>query len=699
MGFLLPRSLIARLLTLFALALALTVGAGLVVSYQLQFLRQVEDAQQSGQIVAEASARFVAEAMSGDGEGLRQALSKAVSGTSFRSAELRTISGIHLVHHGTEPLRRAAPDWLVRTVAARLPMVEVPVTSGARTLGVLRLHPAAERFAALYWDSLRLMLVFGALCLSLTLAAVGYLLSRWIGGLERLGRVESRIRAGVLDAAAEVDRDAPLEIRRAAEMLNNTTASLRAQFAHAQSAARETIAQLSSFDSLTGLPNRASFFEAVEARIARAGHDPRPFAVVHFDLFDFKDVNDACGHAAGDRALAEVGRALRQALAAEHAVARVGGDEFAVLVDGFADAAAIETMVADVCAAVEGVALPDAAGVALSASLGVACFPRDGADGTTLLKHAEIALHRAKAGGRRASVYFSAELERAHRERTELERELRLALERGQLHLEYQPKYHLGFGQVVGAEALLRWSHPVLGNVSPARFIPVAEATGLIVPIGRWIIEEVCRQIHRWEDQGMPSIQVALNLSALQLREPRLFEDIEAILATAEVLPGQIELEITESLLMADPESAVALLRRLRDAGFSIAIDDFGTGYSSLAYLKKFPVGVLKIDRSFVKDISVDMDDRAIAAAIVSLAGSLLLDVVAEGVETIEQVDVLRELGCDYLQGYYISRPLRGDAFATFVRRSREHGVEVARLPLATEAPAGAPAPGQPLTA
>ena len=205
---------------------------------------------------------------------------------------------------------------------------------------------------------------------------------------------------------------------------------------------------------------------------------------------------------------------------------------------------------------------------------------------------------------------------------------------------------------------------------------------------GKWVIEEVCRQIQRWENVGLPSIQVALNLSAVQFRSSRLFEEIAAILAHADVLPGQIELEITESLLMDDPAAAVELLGRLRQAGFSIAIDDFGTGYSSLSYLKKFPVGVLKIDRSFIKDLAGNMDDRAIAAAVVSMAGSLLLDVVAEGVETIEQLDVLRDMGCDYIQGYYISKPLPPDEFERFMRVSREHGIEVARIPAQTQAPA-----------
>jgi len=456
----------------------------------------------------------------------------------------------------------------------------------------------------------------------------------------------------------------------------------------------EKIRRLAYFDTLTALPNRRHFFEQVESHIAQSGAQAGGFAILHFDLFNFKDVNDTLGHAAGDELLVEVGRRVSACLGTDDFVARLGGDEFAVLVPGAGSAAAAIGFTERIFDALEVPFRTRGGEMYLSSSMGVSLFPDDGSDVTLLLKHADMALHRAKLRGKRACVFFSSELERSNRERADLERELRRALERGELSLEYQPKYHLGFDRVVGAEALLRWNHPVLGRVSPARFIPVAEESQLIIPIGKWVIEEVCRHIQRWENAGLPSIQVALNLSAIQFRSAHLFEDIVSILERADVLPGQIELEITESLLMDDPNAAVDLLGRLRQAGFSIAIDDFGTGYSSLAYLKKFPVGVLKIDRSFVKDLADNVDDRAIAAAVVSMAGSLLLDVVAEGVETIEQVDLLRDIGCDYIQGFYISRPLPLEEFERFVRVSHELGVEVARIPApsagpASDAPAG----------
>jgi diguanylate cyclase (GGDEF)-like protein len=440
--------------------------------------------------------------------------------------------------------------------------------------------------------------------------------------------------------------------------------------------AERRIHNLANFDALTGLPNRRQFIDGVAAAAARG----EPFVVLHFDLFNFKVVNETLGHAGGDRLLVEIGRHVAEHMGPDRVVARMGGDEYAVLAPGVADAQAAEELAAVILEAVEGTRDPGGSGSNVSSSIGIALYPDHGTDVGVLLGCANMALYRAKAVGKRARVVFSRELEKSTRDRAILERELRGAMERGELRLEYQPKYHMAFDRIAGAEALLRWRHPVLGEVSPVRFIPVAEESHLIVPIGRWVVEEVCRQIRAWEDEGLPSLQIALNLSPVQFRSDTLFEDFTGILERTEVLPGQIELEITEGLLMDDPEAAVGLLTRLRNAGFSLAIDDFGTGYSSLAYLKKFPVAVLKIDRSFVKDLGHDMDDRAIAASVVSLAGSLLLDVVAEGVETIEQVDLLREMGCDYIQGYQISRPLAPADFARFVRDSQTHGVEYARM-------------------
>ena len=813
-----PRTLAGRMFALFAAIQFGVLGLGLGLSYRFQLGQSIEDTRRTAEIVTEmAAVAVVAGMVDQDAASIRPVLVKAVGSGSFQRASYVDASGMRITFNATQELFVPAPEWLRDYVAEELPRINQTVAVAGRGAGVLRLDYSVERIAAQLWESARRALLVALAGLALGLAATHLLLRRWLGGLASFGQVDSRIRAGMTDATAEIDQSMPLEFRRAAEKLNSATASLRDQFgqridvlmdaliqhkgaidraaivseldpagtilqindlycevsgrsreevvgrdwrfmaidAETRDAAgnplldasvragdfvnrrpdgstfwvrstrvpifglngvlekhicidfdiserkesEEKIRRLAYFDALTGLPNRRHFFEQVETHIAKSGQEAGGFAILHFDLYNFKDVNDTLGHAAGDDLLVEVGRRVLSCLRPGDLVARLGGDEFAVLVPGAGSVEAAMGFTERIFDALE-VPFPTRSGeMHLSSSMGVSLFPGDGVDVTLLLKHADMALYRAKARGKRACVFFSSELERNNRERADMERELRGALERGELSLEYQPKYHLGFDRVVGAEALLRWNHPVLGRVSPVRFIPVAEESQLIVPIGKWVIEEVCRQIQRWENAGMPSIQVALNLSAVQFRSARLFEDIAAILARADVLPGQIELEITESLLMDDPSAAVELLGRLRQAGFSIAIDDFGTGYSSLSYLKKFPVGVLKIDRSFVKDLSDNMDDRAIAAAVVSMAGSLLLDVVAEGVETIEQLDILRDMGCDYIQGYYISKPLPPDDFERFMRVSREHGIEVARMPAQTQAPHAIQPVGAPVVA
>ncbi len=795
---------------LFAAIQLAVLALGFGMSYHYQLSQRIEDTRRTAELVAGVAAQAVAGSLADqDAAAIRPVLVKAVGSESFQRASYEDTAGHSVTFNATRDFFVPAPAWLSNYVAAQLLPIQQGVWVSGRDAGKLSLDFAVDRIAAQLWQSARQALVIALLGLAAGLAATHWLLHRWLGGLASFGWVESSIRAGVTDAAAEIDQDMPLEFRRVAERLNSATASMRDQFgqridvlmdaliqhkgaidrsaivseidpagtilrvndmycevsarsredivgrdwnfmlaagdAHdglpgpgldasvragdfshvrpdgsvfwvrstqvpifapdgslekyicigfdisERKASEEKVRRLAYFDVLTGLPNRRHFFEEVETHVKRADAVAERFAILHFDLYNFKDVNDTLGHAAGDALLVEVGGRVSASLGPDAFVARLGGDEYAVLAPG-ADSAGAATRFAERIFETLEVPFRTTVGeMHLSSSIGVSLYPDDGDDVTSLLKHADMALYRAKARGKRACVLFSSDLGRSNRERAELERELRHALERGELSLEYQPKYHLGYDRVVGAEALLRWNHPVLGRVSPARFIPVAEESQLIIPIGKWVIEEVCRQIQRWENAGMPSIQVALNLSAVQFRSARLFEDIAAILARADVLPGQIELEITESLLMDDPGAAVALLGRLRQAGFSIAIDDFGTGYSSLSYLKKFPVGVLKIDRSFIKDLAENMDDRAIAAAVVSMAGSLLLDVVAEGVETIEQLDVLRDMGCDYIQGYYISKPLAPDEFERFVRVSHEHGIEVARIPAQAQAPLAVP--------
>ncbi|RZL48942.1 MAG: GGDEF domain-containing protein, partial [Variovorax sp.] len=310
--------------------------------------------------------------------------------------------------------------------------------------------------------------------------------------------------------------------------------------------------------------------------------------------------------------------------------------------------------------------------IRISTSIGVSVFPEDGVDVADLLRKADMALYRAKETGKRKLVFFTDEIETAKSERTRLEFALRGALQRGELRVVYQPKVRLDGQVIVGAEALMRWRHPQLGEVGPDRFIPIAEESRLIIPMGRWILEETCRQIRAWTDMGMRDVRVAVNIAAVQFRAPNLAEEIECIVVRHGIDPQQLELEVTESGLVEDPENVVRILSRLRDIGLTIAIDDFGTGYSSLAYLKTFPVSVLKIDRSFVRDLETDLNDRGIAEAVVSMARVLQMKVVAEGVENEAQAAILLGMGCTLAQGYFFGRPMTPELFESNWRAGEE---------------------------
>ncbi|HEX5801638.1 MAG TPA: EAL domain-containing protein [Azospira sp.] len=430
-------------------------------------------------------------------------------------------------------------------------------------------------------------------------------------------------------------------------------------------AAEERLMYLATHDPLTGLPNRALLLDRVDRAIAR-GKRGAPGALVFVDLDRFKLINDSDGHAFGDRVLVEVAQRLRAAARDGDTVARLGGDEFVLLVENLpgddAGVAAAVDIAARVLAALD---LPMHAGereareVPLGASLGIALYPKDGDDAATLLRHADAALYRAKEGGRGGYRFFTAEMNDEARDRLRLQSELKRALDAGQIAVHYQPQVDLASGLVTGVEALARWFHPELGTIPPDRFIPVAEETGLILPLGEAVLRAACRQAAHWAAGGRPT-PVAVNLSPRQLRLPRLPETIAAILAETGCQPAWIELEITESAAMADPAAAQAMLARLRGMGLSIAIDDFGTGHSSLARLTRLPVDKLKIDKSFIPaapDAPQSREDAAVVVAIVALGRQLGLRVVAEGVETARQRDWLAAIGCHQGQGWLFGRP------------------------------------------
>jgi diguanylate cyclase (GGDEF)-like protein len=427
--------------------------------------------------------------------------------------------------------------------------------------------------------------------------------------------------------------------------------------------ANRRLAWLAQNDALTNLPNRRRLAACIGEAIGAA----RRVGVLFIDLDRFKRVNDMLGHAVGDQLLVQAGHRLAHCVAGSDVVARLGGDEFAIVLAPLGDPADAATVAARVIATL---AMPfhlQGHEIFVSASVGIACYPQDGANADMLLKCADMAMYSAKNSGRDNYQFYAAEMNEKAAHRLRIENQLRLALERGQFTLHYQPKAALAGGAIEGFEALLRWRHPELGQVAPLDFIGILEDTGLIIPVGEWVIAEVCRQLDQWSRAGLCVLPVAINLSVRQLQQAGLAASVGRIVGQAGVDPRLLEFELTESMLMADPEAAVATLKELKGLGMRLSVDDFGTGYSSLAYLKRFPLDALKIDRTFVRDLPGDPDDAAITRAVIGLAHSLGLAVVAEGVETVEQLRVLEEYGCDQIQGYYIARPLPAAECARFL--------------------------------
>ena len=431
------------------------------------------------------------------------------------------------------------------------------------------------------------------------------------------------------------------------------------------------IEQQANFDSLTGLPNRNLLTDRAATAIVRAGRDAHGIAVVLIDLDNFRLVNDSLGHAVGNQLLRLVGERLGSALREMDTIARLGGDEF-VLVLGEQESE--RTISSQMQRIVDVFARPFAVGeqeLFVTVSIGVASYPQDGEGFDVLLKNAEVAMYRAKDLGRNTFQFYAAEMNARVAERLTMENWLRRAVEHRELLLHFQPQLDLRTGHIFGAEALVRWQHPKLGMVSPARFIPLAEQTGLIVPIGEWVLRAACAQNKAWQDAGLPPIAVAVNISARQFREKSLLKSVAAILEETGLEPRFLELEVTESAIMHDAEGVIAILQQLKAMGVMLSIDDFGTGYSSLSYLKRFPVDRLKIDQSFIRDLALGADSAAIVQAVITLGHSLNLKVIAEGVETAAQLQFLRQRECDEKQGYFFSRPLPAEEFRKLLEERR----------------------------
>jgi len=451
--------------------------------------------------------------------------------------------------------------------------------------------------------------------------------------------------------------------------------------------AEEQIHNLAYFDLVTGLPNRAHLYDMISLSLKRGAKQSSKFALLFLDLDHFKQVNDTLGHNAGDLLLRQVSSRLKEAIrktdgvsrseentskTPTEAIARLGGDEFVVLidqVDRVEDAAYIARRI---CKSLAKSFNLDGNEVRITTTIGISLFPEDGEDADKLLKHADVAMYHAKEQGRNGYQFYSQSIHQLALERFALERDLRKALETDGLYLEYQPKIALKNNELTGLEALVRWNHPERGSVSPADFIPLAEETGLIVPIGEWVLETACEQMVKWMEAGLPPFIMAVNCSSIQLVRTDMASVIKTVLENTGLNPAYLEIELTESLLLENVEEGINILQALKDLGLHVSIDDFGTGFSSLSYLKRLPVDKLKIDQSFIKDLTTDPGDAAIVTSMITLAHNLELTVIAEGVENTEQLGFLRAERCDEIQGYLVSRPMPGDSFSDWLLEREE---------------------------
>jgi diguanylate cyclase (GGDEF)-like protein len=498
----------------------------------------------------------------------------------------------------------------------------------------------------------------------------------WVDFIERLGHSHKLL---VLKKPFE-----PVEVLQCASALTRKWQDEQVLRRHVQSlervvtartegleAANRQLRHLATHDALTGLPNRVLLDDRLAQAIAQAARNQQQFAVMVLDLDRFKLVNDSLGHRAGDELLNAVAQRLTGVVRDIDTVARIGGDEFVLVLTSAAARAEAEEVAQR---AIESLRKPmriSNVDLHVSTSIGIAFYPTDGLTAENLVARADAAMYCAKQRGRNSLQCFAPGMDTHTRDRVKLESDLHEALARNQFELYYQPKVDTATDSFHSAEALIRWRHPVRGIIMPEEFIPLAEECGLITAIGEWVLREACRQCKVWQSEGLPAVRVAINVTATQFRQGNLLDVIREAVAGAGIDPRNLELELTESAVMTNPEESAAILEELSTMGVLVSVDDFGTGYSSMSYLRRFPIDKLKIDRGFVKDLMTRADDASIVQAIISLAHSLRLKVVAEGVETPEQLHSLKSMGCDQYQGFHFSPPLAAGAFTELLRTKR----------------------------
>ena len=514
------------------------------------------------------------------------------------------------------------------------------------------------------WQLVALVLL--QMCATLLVLSV-FLTRRVARPVERLKALASAMVGHDIGQASKLERRRLDELGQLGRLMYEVQQQLQDSFGALEEKNRQ-LQHIALYDALTGLPNRSLFRELVEREIGQAQGEGHRFGLLFVDLDRFKTINDAMGHAMGDQLLMEVAHRLRATLRDVDVVCRQSGDEFMVLCRTVQDWQELATLSERLLLALAKPVLLGNTPVRVSGSIGVAMFPDDASDFETLAKHADVAMYQAKSLGRARYSFFLPEFNTRRQASVALEQQLSDAIERREFVLFYQPQVHAQQGQVVGCEALLRWNHPARGLLAPGEFIAMAEESGLIAEVGLWVRDEACAQLARWKADGLFTGVMAINVSALEFRDHRLVDSLRAALARHGIAPHEVEVELTESALMADSDTSLRIIDRLLELGVRLAIDDFGTGYSSLAYLKRLRPHQLKIDRSFVRDIATDADDRAIVKGVIGLAHTLGMEVTAEGVEDEEQRAFLRQEGCTCLQGYGIARPMPAADLAAWVR-------------------------------